>query len=201
MRRLLPAVAVACLTIGVVAGGRFAAVSREHATLGEQLRVEQERAERLDGIAAERRRIESRLAHTRELLGALTTLRAQQTLPVDVVARVERGLPTGTRLDEIAYSNGSVRVAGSSLDREDPVRLALALEGMQDAFADVQPATETTTARVYDEALGEEVDQTRYAFTISARYIAAPPAADAERALNGQPPVKPTSAALKGGTR
>jgi hypothetical protein len=187
--------------LGAVAGGRFAVTARRGTELREQLRVETERAARLETIAAERRRIEERLAHTRGLLGALTTLRAQQALPVDLVARVERSLPAGTRLDEVAFANGSIRVSGSSQDRDDPVRFALALEQMRDAFDAVQPSTETTTVKVYDEASGEEVEQTRYAFTISARYVAAPPAADAERALNGQRPVTPASPALQGGAK
>lgn len=188
---LLAALAVAASAVGA----RLAWTAHARSELERHLRVERDRGERLRAVAEERRAAEAKLEHTRALLGALTSMRARQSLPPDLLSIVEASLPAGTQLDELALAGGSVRISGSAEDREHPTRFALALSDRRDSFADVTPRTETRSVAVYDEEAGGTVLRPVYTFAITARYVRNV-ASDEEARMVGSAR-EPESAALR----
>jgi hypothetical protein len=182
-RALTAAVAAALLVVGL--GTRLAIVTSDQWALDKALAEEQARQMQLSAVTAERKEIEVRLGHTRELLEALSSMRGRQALPPELLATVADCLPTEARLDEIELSGSTLRLVGDADDREVGMRLALALEQRRDSFADVVPQTETKVVETVDAETGEPTKGLVYAFAITTQY-ARNAAAPIERKATGE---------------
>lgn len=154
-----------------VSGGRWALVTRRHTELAAQIASESAKRAELESVAAEWRAAEARLAHTRALLATLKDRRAQQMTPPRLLAAIRAVLPTETRLTEIAFSAGVLRISGYCETRDVGPSIALAMEQDKVAFADVTPQTGTAVLRLPDADSGVEVDTTVRTFSITARYM------------------------------
>jgi hypothetical protein len=182
-RMATAAVAATLLVLGL--GARLAFVTSDQWALEASLAEEQARQIQLSAVTAERKEIEARLGHTRELLEALSSMRGRQALPPELLATVAACLPAEARLDEIELSGSTLRLVGDADDREVGMRLALALEQRRDAFADVVPQTETKIVEIADAETGEPTKGLVYTFAITTKY-ARNTATPSERKATGE---------------
>ena len=180
--------AVAAVAIGIVVvglGARLALVASDARTLAAAHDEERTRSVELSAVTAERKQVEARFAHTRDLLAALSSLRGRQAIPPELLATIAECLPADVELDEIELKGAALRLSGRADDRELGTRLALALEQRREAFADIVPQTDTKVVKEVHDETGETYDRVVYTFAITARY-ARNAVAPGERAATGE---------------
>lgn len=171
------------LVFAAAFGGRLYHVTGQLEAQKARLRQEQDRAQELAAVQAERARDQARMEYCSQMLGGIEAIRKRQQAPVELLERVVGLLPKGAGLEELALSGTSLVIRGQSENPDDAATFAVALQNSGGAFTQVIPSTDSGTivkATAEETDTGEADVRPIIKFTINCKFN---PAArsDAER--------------------